>query len=70
MHGDNHTSRWVKNEAAKHTTPDSIRRRIDEEIKIIRTLWDTGVTEELMVEALENHKELIRVLTDRLNEFK
>lgn len=62
-------SRWVQTEAAKHTTPDSIRRRIADEHKQIRILADAGLTEGPMAKALEAHYDLIRVLTERLADF-
>ncbi|MBM6584030.1 hypothetical protein ILT44_27910 [Microvirga sp. BT689] len=62
-------SKWVRKQAAKHTTPESIRQRIADENKKIRLLSDSGVTSDSMAEALENHHELIRVLTKRLADF-
>ena len=62
-------SRWVQTEAAKHTTPESIRRRIAHETEQIRTLSGTGIPSASMAEALEAHHELIRVLTKRLADF-
>jgi hypothetical protein len=59
-------SRWVQTEAAKHTTPDSIRRRIADETEQIRILSGAGVASGPLGEALEAHHELIRVLTKRL----
>jgi hypothetical protein len=58
--------RWVQAEAAKHTTPESIRRRMTYEAKQIRILEGAGLTGE----ALEVHHELIRVLTERLAKFR
>ena len=62
-------SRWVQTEAAKHTTPDSIRRRIADEREQIRILSGAGVASDPLGEALEAHHELIRVLTERLADF-
>ena len=62
-------SRWVQTEAAKHTTPDSIRRRIVHETEQIRNLLGSGAASDSMAEALEAHRELIRVLTERLAGF-
>lgn len=59
-------SRWVQVEAAKHTTPDSIRRRIASETEQIRILTGAGVAGGSLAEALEAHHELVRVLTKRL----
>lgn len=63
-------SRWVQTEAAKHTTPNSIRRRIAYETEQIRLLSGAGVASGSMEEALEAHQELIRVLTKRLADFR
>jgi hypothetical protein len=63
-------SRWVQTEAAKHTTPNSIRRRIAYETEQIRLLSGAGVASGSMGEALEAHQELIRVLTKRLADFR
>ena len=63
-------SRWVQTEAAKHTTPDSIRRRIADEHKQMRILAAAGLTDGPMAKALEAHHELIRVLTERLADFR
>jgi hypothetical protein len=60
---NSHSSRWVQTEAVKHTTPESIRRRIADEEKHIRALIDTGVTSGPVGQALEAHQALIRVLT-------
>ena len=57
---------WMRREAAKHTTPESIRRRIAEEEKHIRDLLNAGLTTGPMGQALEAHRELIEVLTKRL----
>jgi hypothetical protein len=59
-------ARWVKTEAAKHTTPQSIRQRIADEEKHIRVLLGASVTSGSTEEALEAHRELIQVLTKRL----
>ena len=58
-------SRWVQTEAAKHTTPESIRQRIAHEEKLIQVLASAGLSEDAE-RALETHHELIRVLTERL----
>lgn len=58
-------SRWVQREAAKHTTPDSIRRRIAYEQKQINALVGAGLGQE-MEQAREAHSELIQVLLERL----
>lgn len=63
------SSRWVQREAAKHTTPESIRRRITFEEEQVRTLMSTGLNGP-MAKALETHHELIRVLKERLAEFR
>ena len=63
-------SRWVRTEAAKHTTPASIWRRIAHEEKEIRSLVDAGLTDGPMAKALEAHYALIRVLTERLADFR
>ena len=56
----------VQTEAAKHTTPDSIRQRIADEREQIRILTSAGLTDGPMAKALEAHYELIWVLTERL----
>ena len=61
-------SNWVQTEAAKHTTPESIRRRIALENEQIRILVGSGGGE-TMERALEAHHELIRVLTEHLAEL-
>ena len=66
---DDPRSRWVQTEAAKHTTPDSMRRRITDETEKIRILMGAGLTDGPMRQALENHHELIRILTERLADF-
>ena len=66
---DGHRARWVHAEAAKHTTPDSIRRRIADEEKQIRVLLNAGATTGPMEQALEAHQELIEILTKRLANF-
>jgi hypothetical protein len=58
-------SRWVQKEAAKHTTPASIRRRIARAEEHIRFLAGAGFAD--MAQA---HQELIRVLTERLAEIE
>ena len=67
---DDPRSRWVQTEAAKHTTPESMRRRIAYEEKQIRILVGAGLTDGPMAKALEAHYELIRVLTKRLADFR
>jgi hypothetical protein len=67
---DDPRSRWVQTEAAKHTTPDSIRRRIAHETEQIRILSGAGLGGGPMAKALEAHHELIRVLTERLADFR
>ncbi len=63
-------AKWVQAEVAKHTTPDSIRRRIADEVEQIRILSSSGVASGSMGEALEAHHELIQVLTKRLADFR
>src|SRR5215212_8626900 len=63
-------SRWVQMEAAKHATPESIRRRIAYETEQVRILTSAGLTNGHMGQALESHRELIRVLTERLADFR
>ena len=58
-------SRWVEKEAAKHTTYDSMRRRIAEAEKHLRALASLGLSRE-MEQAREAHGELIQVLSERL----
>ena len=60
-----HRSRWVQREAAKHTTPDSIRRRIAHEEKQIDVLAGAGLGQEAE-QARNAHQELIQVLSERL----
>ena len=61
-------SSWVQREAAKHTRPESIRRRIATAEKHIETLAVvTGSREAQM--ALKAHYELIQVLTESLADF-
>jgi len=62
------SSGWVQKEAAKHTTPASIRQRITYEEKQIRILMGISLSKR-MAKALEAHHELIRVLTERLADF-
>jgi hypothetical protein len=56
----------VQTEAAKHTTPGSIRRRIAYETEQIRILVDAGLGSGPTTKALEAHDELIRLITERL----
>ena len=58
-------SRWLQTEAAKHTTPDSIRDRIAYEEKQIRALANAGSGRQTE-RAREAHQELIQVLSERL----
>ena len=58
---------WVRTEAAKHTTANSIRRRIAHEEKKVRVLAGAGLNGDKAVVA---HHELIRVLTERLDELQ
>ncbi|ANY80615.1 hypothetical protein BB934_22255 [Microvirga ossetica] len=58
-------SRWVQKEAAKHTTPESIRQRIAYEEKQINALAGTSLGRE-MEQARAAHFELIQVLSERL----
>jgi hypothetical protein len=62
------SSKWAQREAAKHTTPASIRQRIAFEEEQIRVLMGTSFNGH-RAKALESHHELIRVLTDRLADF-
>src|SRR5215217_2120267 len=62
------TSRWVRTEAAKHRTPESIRQRIARETEQIAALSGFGGASGPMSNALSAHHELIRVLTERLAE--
>jgi hypothetical protein len=64
------SSRWVQTEAAKYTTPESMRRRIVYEQKQIRILVDAGLGGGHIAKALEDHHELIRVLMERLANFR
>lgn len=50
-----------------HTTVDSIRRRIAHEEKQIRVLTENGLGD--VNKALDAHHELIRVLSERLDEL-
>ena len=52
-------------EAAKHTTPESIRRRIAYAEKQINALAGAGLGQEIE-QARETHSELIQVLSERL----
>ena len=63
-----HRARWVQIEAAKHTTPESIRQRIAHEEKQINALAAAGPGQEIE-QAREAHFELIQVLTERLADF-
>ena len=56
---------WVRRQAAKHTTPGSIRRQIAYEQERIRILQGAGSSRDIQ-KALEAHSELIRVLSKRL----
>ena len=58
-------SKWVQREAAKHTTPESIRQRIAHAEKRIDALASAGLGPE-MVKAREAHVDLIQVLSERL----
>jgi hypothetical protein len=60
---------WVRTEAAKHVTVGSIRRRIAHEEKQIHILQDSGLGAGLD-DALDAHHELIRVLSERLDELQ
>ncbi|MPR13080.1 hypothetical protein [Microvirga tunisiensis] len=64
------SSRWVQKEAAKHTTPESMRQRIVFEQKQIQALMGTGLWGGPTENALKAHHELIRVLTERLAKFQ
>ena len=66
---DDPRSRWVQMEAAKHTTPESIRQRIAYEREQIRILTSAGLGGDY-TRALEAHHELIRVLSERLDELQ
>jgi hypothetical protein len=56
----------VETEAAKHTTPESIRQRIAYEEKQILALASGGSGRD-MGKAREAHQELIQVLSERLS---
>ena len=56
---------WVRRQAAKHTTPGSLRRQIAYEQEQIRILTGSGLGADYG-RALESHHELIRVLSERL----
>jgi hypothetical protein len=58
-------SRWVETEAAKHTTPESIRERIALEEKQITALAGVG-SDHLTEKARREHFALIQVLSERL----
>ena len=71
MHNPNDgRSQWVRREVARHTTPDGMRRRIARETEQIRILEAGGFTSGPMAKALEAHRELIRVLTERLADLQ
>jgi hypothetical protein len=53
---------WVRRQAARHTTPESIKRQIAREREQIRILTGAGDFRR----ALEFHHELIRALSERL----
>ena len=63
-----HRARWVQIEAAKHTTPESIRQRIAYKEKQINALASAGLGQEIE-QARETHSELIQVLSERLADF-
>ena len=58
-------ARWVRTEAAKHTTPESIRRRIAHAEREIRALEGAGISPEVE-RAREAHRQLIQVLSQQL----
>jgi hypothetical protein len=58
---------WVRRQAAKHTTPESLRRQIAYEQEQIRILKGSGLGGDFG-KALGSHQELIRVLSERLDE--
>jgi hypothetical protein len=55
---------WVRSQAAKHTTPESIQRQIAREREQILILTGAGLGD--FGRAQEFHQELIRVLSERL----
>jgi hypothetical protein len=57
----------VRRQAAKHTTPASIRQQIDYEQGQIRILTGIGLSGDF-TRALGAHQELIRVLSERLRQ--
>ena len=59
----------MRKEAAKHTTADSIRRRIAHENEQVRILRRTGLSAGIE-KALDAHHELIRVLSEHLDELQ
>ena len=63
-------TRRAQTAAARHTTPESMQRRIGDARKQIRILTDAGLTDGPMANALEAHYELIGVLTERLANFR
>jgi hypothetical protein len=58
---------WVRRQAVKHTTSESLRRQIAYEQEQIRILTGTGLGGDF-TRALESHQELIRALSERLDE--
>jgi hypothetical protein len=63
---DDPKNQWARRQAAKHTTPESIRQRIAYEQEQIRILTRAGLGDEPVAAALEAHYQLIRILTERL----
>jgi hypothetical protein len=55
---------WVRRQAAKHTTLESIQRQITREREQIRILTGAGLGD--FGRAQKFHQELIRVLSERL----
>jgi hypothetical protein len=55
---------WVRRQAAKHTTLESIQRQITREREQIRILTGAGLGD--FGRAQEFHQELIRALSERL----
>ena len=60
-----HRARWVQREAAQHTTPESIRRRIAYAENQINALASAGLGPAIE-KAREAHVDLIQVLSERL----
>ena len=58
--------KWVRRQAALHTTPEGIQRRIAFEREQVRILTSVGLGQ--IGRVLEAHHELIRVLSERLDE--